>query len=486
MNQQVQTGAEAEYDALYLYIDGEWISAEGRDTSAVVNPATGKVIGRVPHATEQDLDRALAATQRAFQVWSRTPAYDRAKVLKRAAELIRERASHIERLMTLEEGKALAEAKYEVASAADYFEWFAEQGKRTYGRVVPSRRPEVQQLVKRQPIGPVAAFTPWNFPGITPARKLAAALSAGCSVIIKPGEECPATALALARALEDAGLPKGVVQMVFGVPAEISSRLIASPVIRKVTFTGSVPVGRLLAAQAAQGVKPITLELGGHGPVLVFDDADLDQAATLGAANRFRGTGQICISSTRFLVQGASYQAFTEKFVAATEALKIGDGLEPSTQVGPLANARQLAKMEELVADAVAQGAKVLTGGKRIDGDGFFYAPTVLADVPMSARVMHEEPFGPIAVLIPFDGLEDGLAEANRLPYALSAYAFTTSARTAIAVGDGLEAGMIGINHFSMVNSELPFGGMKESGYGSEGGEEGIENYLVTKFISQV
>ncbi len=486
MNQQVQTGVEAEYDALYLYIDGEWISAEGRDTSAVVNPATGRVIGRVPHATERDLDRALAATQRAFQVWSRTPAYERAKVLKRAAELIRERAPHIERLMTLEEGKALAEAKYEVASAADYFEWFAEQGKRTYGRVVPSRRPEVQQLVKRQPIGPVAAFTPWNFPGITPARKLAAALSAGCSVIIKPGEECPATALALARALEDAGLPKGVVQMVFGVPAEISSRLIASPVIRKVTFTGSVPVGRLLAAQAAQGVKPITLELGGHGPVLVFDDADLDQAATLGAANRFRGTGQICISSTRFLVQGASYQAFTEKFVAATEALKIGDGLEPSTQVGPLANARQLAKMEELVADAVAQGAKVLTGGKRIDGDGFFYAPTVLADVPMSARVMHEEPFGPIAVLIPFDELEDGLAEANRLPYALSAYAFTTSARTAIAVGDGLEAGMIGINHFSMVNSELPFGGMKESGYGSEGGEEGIENYLVTKFISQV
>ncbi len=444
------------------------------------------MIGHVPHVTAADLDRALAVVASSFQLWSRTPAYQRAIVLKRAAQLIRERAPHIERLMTLEEGKPLAEAKYEVASAADYFEWFAEQGKRSYGRIVPARRPEVQQLVKRQAIGPVAAFTPWNFPAITPARKLAAALAAGCSVIIKPAEECPATALALARALDDAGLPKGVLQMVFGDPATISAHLITPPTIRKVTFTGSVPVGRLLAAQAAQGVKPITLELGGHGPVLVFDDADLDEAARLGAANRFRGTGQVCISSTRFLVQRASYAAFAGKFVVATQALQVGNGLDPATQVGPLANARQLDKMRGLVADAVEHGATVLTGGEPIAGPGFFYQPTVLADVPMSARVMREEPFGPIAVLRPFDTLEDGLAEANRLPYGLSAYAFTTDARTAIAVGDGLEAGMIGINHFSIIVSELPFGGMKESGYGSEGGEEGIENYLVTKFISQV
>jgi succinate-semialdehyde dehydrogenase / glutarate-semialdehyde dehydrogenase len=474
-----------QYDDLYLFIGGEWIGAGDRDTSPVMNPATGQVIGRIPHATIQDLDRALDVAESSFAIWSKTPAYGRARILKRAADLIRERARHIERLMTIEEGKALLEAEYEIAAAADYFEWFAEQGKRAYGRVVPSRRPEVQQLVKRQPIGPVAAFTPWNFPGITPSRKLAAALAAGCSIIIKAAEECPATALAIVRALDDAGLPKGVVQMVFGVPAEISSQLIASPVIRKVTFTGSVPVGRLLASQAAQGVKPITLELGGHGPVLVFDDADLDEAATLGAANRFRGTGQVCISSTRFLIQRSSYERFAEKFVVATEALTVGDGLNPATRVGPLANQRQLDKIETLVADAVGHGARVLTGGKRIGNVGFFYAPTVLADVPIEARVMYEEPFGPIAILRPFDTLGDGLAEANRLPYALSAYAFTTNARTAVAVGDGLEAGMIGINHFNMINAELPFGGFKDSGYGSEGGEEGIEGYLTTKFISQ-
>ncbi len=475
-----------QYDDLYLFIEGEWIEAGDRDASPVINPATGQVIGRIPHATAHDLDRALGVAEASFAVWSETPAYARAKILKRTADLIRERARHIERLMTTEEGKALHEAEYEIAAAADYFEWFAEQGKRTYGRVVPSRRREVQQLVKRQPIGPVAAFTPWNFPGITPSRKLAAALAAGCSIIIKAAEESPATALAIVRALDDAGLPKGVVQMLFGVPAEISSHLIASPIIRKVTFTGSVPVGRLLASQAAKGVKPITLELGGHGPVLVFDDADLDEAATLGAANRFRGTGQICISSTRFLVQRPSYESFAQKFVAAAEALTVGDGLDPATRVGPLANQRQIDKIETLVADAIEHGARVLTGGKRIGNAGFFYAPTVLADVPLDARVMQEEPFGPIAILRPFDTLADGLAEANRLPYALSAYAFTTNARTAVAVGDGLQAGMIGINHFNMVNAELPFGGFRDSGYGSEGGEEGIEGYLTTKFISQV
>jgi succinate-semialdehyde dehydrogenase/glutarate-semialdehyde dehydrogenase len=475
-----------EYDPLYLFIDGEWLSAGQRDTSPVIDPATGVVLGRLPHASGKDIDLALKAAERAFPVWRDTPAYQRATILKRAAELIRERAPHIERLLTLEQGKALAESRYEVASAADYFEWFAEEGKRTYGRVVPSRRPGVQQLVKRQPIGPVAAFTPWNFPAITPSRKLSAALAAGCPVIIKPGEECPATTLAIARCLHDAGLPAGVLQVVFGVPDAISSQLIASPVVRKVTFTGSVPVGRLLAARAAEGVKPISLELGGHGPVLVFADADLDQAAQLGAANRFRGTGQICISSTRFIVQRSVYERFATRFVAATEALKVGNGLSPDTQVGPLSNARQLAKIEALVADALECGATLLTGGKRIDGPGFFYEPTVLADVPMDARVMQEEPFGPIALLLKFDDIDDALAEANRLPYGLSAYVFTENARTAIAAGDRLEAGMIGINHFSVVVSELPFGGMKESGYGSEGGAEGIEHYLTTKFISQV
>lgn len=474
------------YDPLYLFIGGEWLNAEGRETAAVVNPATGREIGRVPLSTADDLDHALAVTRLSFEQWRQTVPDKRAKILKRAADLILERAPQIAAQMTLEEGKPLGESLDEVTRAAEYFEWFAESARRIDGRVVPANRPGVLQLVKRQAIGPVAAFTPWNFPAITPARKLAAALAAGCSVILKPGEESPSTALALARALDDAGLPKGVLQVVFGVPDQVSSHLIASPIIRKVTFTGSVPIGRLLSARAAEGVKPITLELGGHGPVLVFEDADIEKAAIEGVANRFRGTGQVCISSTRFLIQRGAYQAFVDHFVAATQALRIGDGLHPDTQVGPLANPRQLAKMEELVADAVEKGARVLVGGEALSGEGYFFQPTVLADVPMEARVMHEEPFGPIAVLMPFDELADGLREANRLPYGLSAYAFTSNARTAIDVADGLEAGMIGINQYRIVATELPFGGMKESGHGSEGGIEGIEHYLTHKFISQV
>ncbi len=473
------------YDPLYLFIGGQWLTAQDRATAAVVNPATGEEIGQVPLATAEDLDHALEVARLSFDQWRQTVPDQRAKILKRAADLILERAPHIAAQMTLEEGKPLRESLDEVTRAAEYFEWFAESARRIDGRVVPANRPGVLQLVKRQAIGPVAAFTPWNFPAITPARKLSAALAAGCSVVLKPGEESPSTALALARALDDAGLPKGVLQVVFGVPDQVSSHLIASPIIRKVTFTGSVPIGRLLSARAAEGVKPITLELGGHGPVLVFADADIEKAAVEGVANRFRGTGQVCISSTRFLIQREAYAEFVEHFVAATKPLKIGDGMDPQTQVGPLANPRQLAKMEQLIADAVEKGARVLAGGEALPGAGYFFQPTVLADVPMNARIMHEEPFGPIAILMPFDELSDGLQEANRLPYGLSAYAFTSNARTAIDVADGLEAGMIGINQYRIVATELPFGGMKESGHGSEGGIEGIEHYLTNKFISQ-
>lgn len=473
------------YDPLYLFIAGEWIAAENRDTAAVINPADGSVLGRVPLATSEDLDRALATASAVATSWRESFPNVRAAILRRAGAFIRERAPQIARCLTLEEGKPLTEALDEVSRAGEYFEWFAEEARRIDGRVVPSNRPGVQQLVKRQAIGPVAAFTPWNFPAITPARKLAAALAAGCPVIIKPGEESPATALALARALDDAGLPKGVLQVVFGVPDMVSAHLIASPVIRKVTFTGSVPVGRLLSSRAAEGVKPITLELGGHGPVLVFDDADVEAAAIGGVANRFRGTGQVCISSTRFLVQRGVYDQFVQRFVAATAKLSVGSGLVDGIEVGPLANQRQLEKMEQLVADAVERGARVLAGGKRIQGPGYFFAPTVLADVPMEARVMQEEPFGPIAIVSVFDTMDEALTEANRLPYGLSAYAFTRSARTAIDVGDRLEAGMIGINQYRIVATELPFGGMKESGHGSEGGTEGIGYYLTNKFISQ-
>lgn len=474
-----------QYDSLYLFIAGEWLSAGARDTSPVTNPANGKVIGHVPLASSDDLNMALRVAEEMSKTWERTLPVERAKILKAGAHLMRTRSEHIANQMTLEEGKPLAESRDEVLRAADYFEWFAEEAKRLDGRFVPANRPNVQQIVKRQAIGPVAAFTPWNFPAITPARKLAAALAAGCSVIIKPGEECPATALALARCLDDAGLPKGVLQMVFGVPDDVSKHLIASPVIRKVTFTGSVPVGRLLATRAAAGVKPITLELGGHGPVLIFNDADIASAAAQGAANKFRGTGQICISSTRFLVQRAVYDEFVEQFVAATRMLQVGDGMDAGVTIGPLANPRQVAKTEALVADAVQKGARVLTGGRRIASDGYFFQPTILADVPDDAHILSEEPFGPIAVVMPFDEIDDGLAEANRLPYGLSAYAFTSNASTAIKVADGLEAGMIGINQFRIVAPELPFGGIKESGIGSEGGLEGIDHYLTNKFISQ-
>ncbi|MFM2480320.1 NAD-dependent succinate-semialdehyde dehydrogenase [Celerinatantimonas sp. YJH-8] len=474
------------YDPLYLFINGRWLEADNRDTVAVLNPANGQSLGRLPLATQTDLEHALDVAAKSFDIWRNTVPAQRSAILKKAAQLMNERAEHIATLMTLEEGKPLHESRDEVLRAAEYFEWFAEEARRIDGRVVPANRPGVLQLVKRQAIGPVAAFTPWNFPAITPARKLSAALAAGCSVILKPGEESPATALALARCLDDAGLPKGVLQIVFGIPDRVSKQLIASPIIRKVAFTGSIPVGRLLSERAAAGVKPITLELGGHGPVLVFNDADIDAAAIGGAANRFRGTGQVCISSTRFLIQRDAYQRFTEQFVAATKQLVIGDGLDAGTQVGPLANERQLDKMTALVEDALAQGASLLTGGHRIERPGYFFEPTVLADVPMSARIMHEEPFGPIAVLRSFNTLEDGLAEANRLPYALSAYAFTRDARTAQDLGDGLEAGMIGINQYRIIATELPFGGMKESGYGSEGGVEGIHHYLTNKFISQI
>lgn len=475
-----------QYDQLFLFIDGEWIDGEGRDKSAVLNPATGEVMGQVPHVRRSDLDRALQAASRGFETWRRVPAYDRAKILRRTATLLRERAEAMATQLTLEQGKALYEAKYELASAADYFDWFAEEGRRVYGRTIPSRRPEVHQRVHKEPIGPVAAFAPWNFPAITPSRKIAAALAAGCSVVMKPGEECPATALAIARALDDAGLPKGVLNVVFGEPDMISRHLIESPVIRKVSFTGSVPVGRLLAAQAGQALKPITLELGGHAPVLVFEDADLDAAARLVAAGKFRGTGQICLSPTRILVQRSVYQAFLDKFVAETQALRVGDGLDPQTQVGPVSNERRIQAIEALVADARASGATVRAGGERIERPGLFWQPTILTDVPATAKVMHEEPFGPLAVVCPFDTPEQAIAEANRLPYGLAAYAFTESARTAIHVGNELEAGMIGINHAQMIVCELPFGGIKDSGYGSEGGAEGIQSYLTTKFISQV
>lgn len=472
------------YPPLKMLVNGEWIGAEARHSTPVVNPANGETLGHVPHATQADIDTALAASLKGFTLWRKVSAYERAQVLRRTAALLRDRRDMIATLLTLEQGKPLFEAQYEVSSSADYFEWFAEEGRRAYGRIVPGRS-SAHQMVYKEPIGPVAAFAPWNFPAITPSRKIAAALAAGCSVNIKPAEECPATAVEIARALMDAGLPAGVLNVLFGDPNQISRSLIESNVTRKVSFTGSVTVGRMLSEQAGRSLKPITLELGGHAPVLVFADADLEKAASIVAKGKFRGTGQICLSPTRVLVQRAVYERFVSLFVSATEALVIGQGLDPATVVGPLSNNRRMSAIEGLVQDAVERGAQVQTGGRRLPGQGLFWAPTVLTDVPPDARVMSEEPFGPIAIVAQFDTVDEALEEANRLPYGLAAYAFSDSASTVLRVGRELEAGMIGINHTQMIVCELPFGGIKESGHGSEGGAEGIQSYLTTKFVSQ-
>ena len=473
-----------DYPELSLLVGGKWHGREGRDTSPVVNPATGKVVGEVPVATAADLDEALDSAAAAFPAWRDTPAYDRYVILRKAGELLRERAKDIGRATTIEQGKPLAESTSEAYAAADILDWFAEEGRREYGRIVPSRSAGVRDLVLRQPIGPVAAFTPWNFPITIPARKVGAALAAGCTLVLKPAEETPATGLALARALVDAGLPDGVLNVVFGEPATISQHLIRSPQIRKVTFTGSTAVGRLIAHLAAEGLKRATLELGGHAPVLIFDDADVADAARKSAASKFRNAGQICIAPTRFLVQEGVYEDFVTQFGAAISHLKLGNGLDPATTLGPLAHDRRPPAIEALVSDAVDRGARVVTGGSAAEGDGYFWAPTLLADVDADARAMHEEPFGPVALAVPFADTEDALRRANELPYGLASYAFTSSKRTAYEVSERIEAGMLAINHFRLTGPETPFGGVKESGYGSEGGTEGIEDFLVSKLVS--
>lgn len=407
-------------------------------------------------------------------------------MLRRAADLVRARLDGIATVLTMEQGKTIAEAKAEVAAAADILEWSGEEGRRTYGRIVPGRASGLRQMVFKEPVGPVAAFAPWNFPAVTPARKLGGALGAGCSVILKPAEETPATALALANALLEAGVPVDALGVVFGDPAMVSAHLIGSPVIRKVSFTGSTPVGKHLARLAADGMKRVTMELGGHAPVLVFDDADVDAAAEAGAAAKFRNAGQVCVSPTRFYAQDGVYDRFVHRFGEVARSLRVGHGLDGASRMGPLANARRIDAMEGFVADAVAHGAEVVAGGGQTGNAGFFWQPTVLARVPEAARIMREEPFGPIAPILRFREEEDGLARANALPFGLASYVFTRDLRRAAAVADALEAGMVGVNHFGISNPETPFGGVKDSGYGSEGGTEQIEAHLVTKLVSQL
>ena len=470
------------YDAdLALFINGGWKIGEGRDLFPVVNPASGDTIAEVPLASPADLDEALAAAERGFARWKATPAEARAAIMLKAAALVRERADHIARLLTLEQGKPLAEARGEVLSSASLFEWCAAEASRIYGRVLV--RPTGQRaLVTKQPVGPVAAFSPWNFPIYLLAKKLAPALATGCSVIAKPPEETPGCTGALVRCLHDAGLPGDVVQLVHGVPDAVSRHLLASPVIRKVSFTGSVPVGKHLMRLAADGLKRVTMELGGHAPVLVFDDCDLEKTLDMVVPQKFRNAGQVCVSPTRFYVQQGIYDRFVEGFAARAAKVKTGHGLDSDTAMGPLANVRRPAAIEALVANAAAKGARVMAGGERGTG-GFFFQPTLLADVPDSADIMANEPFGPVAVAAPFSDLDDAIAKANRLPYGLAAFAFTEQMRRANLLGDALECGMVGINTFAISVPDSPFGGVKDSGFGSEGGLEGMESYLVTKAI---
>ena len=473
------------YSDTQLLIDGEWAPAASGKTLPVLNPATGEQIGTVAHAERPELDRALASAAKGFEVWRRTSSVERSKIMRKAADILRERVDHIATLMVMEQGKPFIEAKGETSLAPENIEWMAEEGRRSYGRVIPARQAGVYQLSLREPVGVVAAFTPWNFPINQAVKKIAAALAAGCAIIVKGPEETPASVAELMRAFVDAGAPPGVVNLVYGVPSEISSYLIPHPTVRKISFTGSTVVGKHLAAMAGEHMKRATMELGGHAPVLIFDDANLEVATKVLSANKFRNAGQVCIAPTRFLIQEKVYDDFVSRFTKAAEGIKVGDGLEKGTTMGPLANDRRVQAMESFIADAVQHGGEVRTGGARIGNVGNFFQPTVMTGVPTDARVMNEEPFGPLALMTPFRDMDEAIAEANRLPYGLAAYAYTSSAKTAAKVAADVESGMMSINHHGLALPETPFGGVKDSGYGSEGGVEGLEAYLATKFVTQ-
>ncbi|WP_213952758.1 MULTISPECIES: NAD-dependent succinate-semialdehyde dehydrogenase [unclassified Variovorax] len=478
------TSTTTSYPDTRLLIANEWVDAASGKTINVVNPATGKVIGTVAHAGIADLDRALAAAQSGFEKWRRTPANERAIIMRKAAGLLRQRAGDIGRILTQEQGKPYVEARGEATAGADIIEWFADEGRRLYGRIVPSRNLNAQQLVLKEPLGPVAAFTPWNFPINQIVRKIGAALASGCSFLCKAPEETPASPAALMQCFVDAGIPPGVVGLVYGDPAEISSYLIPHPIIRKVTFTGSTPVGKQLASLAGLHMKRATMELGGHAPVIVAADADIMLAVKAAGGAKFRNAGQVCISPTRFLVHNSIRAEFAKALATQTEKLKLGDGLLEDTTLGPLANARRIGAMDKILADARKTGAKVLTGGERVGTDGNFFAPTVLDEVSLEADVFNNEPFGPIAAIRGFDTLEEAIAEANRLPFGLAGYAFTQSIKNAHILAQQVEVGMLWINQPAAPTPEMPFGGMKDSGYGSEGGPEAMEGYVTTKAVS--
>jgi succinate-semialdehyde dehydrogenase/glutarate-semialdehyde dehydrogenase len=473
------------YEKLELLIDGTWRQGSEDKSEPVYNPATGEVLGTLPHASVSDLDEALLASQKGFDVWRSVTAFEIQKTLEKAARLLEERFETIAANLTREMGKPLAEAKVELQMAIDILRWYGEEGKRIYGRTVMPRVAGMQQTVRKDPIGPVIAFVAWNFPAVNVMRKVAGSLAAGCSVIIKPSEETPATAVAIGRALTDAGLPDGVLSIVFGVPAEVSEHLCKSPIPRKLSFTGSVPIGIHLQKLAAENMIKCTMELGGHSPMIVFEDTDVQSAAKLCAMGKFRNAGQVCISPTRFLVQKSVHGEFIDAFASAAEKIAVGDGLEGTSQMGPLVAERRIAIMDGLVEDAVKSGATVVTGGHRLNRSGSFYAPTILNNVSDEAQIMNAEPFGPVAPVDSFSDIDEVIARANRLPFGLAAYAFTKDPAIVNKLKNELQTGLLGINSTMVAFPETPFGGIKHSGYGSEGGIEGLEAFLVTRFVTE-
>lgn len=474
------------YQKLSLYINGDFISGEGRPSQEVINPATQEVLGHLPHATQADLDMALQSAEKAFATWKKSSPMDRSAILRKVGQMTRDRAKEIARNMTLDQGKPLAESLGELISCADHCDWHAEECRRIYGRVVLPRNPDVRQLVLKEPIGVCVAFTPWNFPYNQAIRKVCAAIGAGCTVILKGPEDSPSAVMAIAQMFHDAGLPPGVLNLVWGEPAKVSDYLIRSPITRKVSFTGSVAVGKQLAALAGAHMKRTTMELGGHSPVLVFDDADIDKAATMLAKFKIRNAGQVCVSPTRFYVQKKAYDKFLAKFIDVLKTIKVGNGLDEGIEMGPLAHERRVPAIARFVEDSRKRGATIELGGDPVSGKGFFFPPTVITGLKDDSMLMTEEPFGPIAPVVSFDNADEVIARANSLPFGLSSYVFTNNLQTATKVSNSLEAGMVNINHFGSALPETPFGGIKDSGIGSEGGSETFDGYLVTKFVTHI
>lgn len=469
---------------LALCIDGEWLRGSGRAERDVIDPATGDVIGYLPLATRADLDAALVSSDRAFASWRNVTAWQRAAILRRAAQLIGERKPMLAAVLTMDNGKPLADALGEIDRVVETVLWCSEEATRTYGRTLAQRAPGLMQSTSKRPIGPVAAFAPWNFPAVLAVRKIAAALATGCTIIVKPAEETPAVCVGIVRAFNDAGVPPGVINLVFGMPSEVSAHLIASPVIRKVSFTGSVPVGRLLYQLAGAGLKAITMELGGHSPVVVCEDVDVQRVAADCAMFKYRNAGQVCLSPNRFFVHESIHDEFVARFVEVARSLKVGPGSAAGVQMGPLNNERRLDAAQRFVAQASDSGARVALGGKRIGTRGYFFEPTVLTRIGDGASIMNEEPFCPVAPIVPFTTLDEAIQKANAVDFGLAAYAFTRSSHNAMAFSERFEAGWIGVNSFTPALADAPLGGMKDSGVGYEGGPEGLDAYQQIRFLS--